>query len=147
MAYHPRLSPPLRCVQHALPKVPPASVLVAAPHQPKHPWTHQATNHINYDNAANAGSDTSYACRTLSRYEGSMTSTQTFMVGKYQEVAQKLDGLIPSSMIFIILASTSPMLPGRYLTDPSGRSLLADCQRSNPRKVLNSSKFQSEQCV
>ena len=59
------------------------------------------------------------------------TSTQTFMAGKHHEVAPKLNGLIPSSTTSILLASTPPMLPIWYLTDPSERPLLADCQRSN----------------
>ena len=40
----------------------------------------------------------------------------------------------------ILLASTPPMLPRWYLTDPSERSLLADCLRSNPSKARKSSK-------
>ena len=40
------------------------------------------------------------------------------MAGKDQEVAQKLDGLIPSSTTSILLASTPPMLPRWYVTDP-----------------------------
>ena len=48
----------------------------------------------------------------------------------------KRDGLIPSSTTSMLLASTSPMLPRWSLTDPSGRPLLADCQRSNPSKAL-----------
>ena len=69
--------------------------------------------------------------------------------GKDQEVAPKLDGLIPSSTTSILLASTPPMLPIWSLPDPSGRPLLADCQRSTPSKALKSSKssqLQSEQC-
>ena len=58
-----------------------------------------------------------------SRYAGSMTSTQTFMAGKDQEVPQKLDGLIPSITTSILLALTPPMLPRWYVTDPSGRLL------------------------
>ena len=75
-------------------------------------------HHISYDNAAYAGSHTSYACHPPSRHEWSMTSTQTLMAGKDQEVAQKLDGLIPSSTTSILLASTPPMLPRWYVTDP-----------------------------
>ena len=95
---------------------------------------------LSYDNAACTGSDISTACHPPSLYEGSMTSTQTFMAGKDQEVAPKRDGLIPSSTTSILLASTPPMLPRWSLTDPSGRPLLADCQRSNPSKALKSSK-------
>ena len=42
------------------------------------------------------------------KYEGSMTSTQSFMAGKDQEIAPKRDGLIPSpsSTTSIMLAST-----------------------------------------
>ena len=86
-------------------------------------------HHLSYDNAAYAGSDISTACHPPSLYEESMTSTQT---------APKLDGQIQSSMTSILLASL--MLPRWYLTDPSGRPLLADCQRSNPSKALKSSK-------
>ena len=103
-------------------------------------------HHLSCDNAGYAGSDTSYACSPPSRYEGSMTSTQTFIAGKDQEVAQRLDGLIPSSTTSILQASTTPMLPRWYMTDPSGRHF-SDCQRSNSRKVLKSNRFQSEQCV
>ena len=69
-----------------------------------------------------------------------MTSTQTFMAGKDQQVAPKLDGLTPSRTSSIILAATLPMLPRWYLTDPSGRPLLTDCQRSDPSKAVKSSK-------
>ena len=62
------------------------------------------------------------------------------MAGKDQEVAPKRNGLIPSSTTSILLASTPPMLPRWFLTDHSGRCLLADCQRSNPSKALKSSK-------
>ena len=54
-------------------------------------------HHLSYDNAAYAGSDISNACHPPSLYEGSMTSNQTFMAGKDQDVTPKLDGLIPSS--------------------------------------------------
>ncbi len=37
------------------------------------------------------------------------------------------------------------MLSRWYVTDPDRRSLSADCQRSNRRKALKSSKFQCEQ--
>ena len=59
-----------------------------------------------------------------------MTSNQTFMAGKDQEVAPKLDGPILSNMTSILLASTPTMLP-------SGRPLLADCQCQNPSRALN----------
>ena len=55
---------------------------------------------------------------------------------KYQEVSTNLDGLIPSSTTSILLASTPPMPPRWSMTDPSGRPLLGDCQRSNPSKTL-----------
>ena len=97
-------------------------------------------HHLSYDNAAYGGSDISIACHRPSRCEGSMTSIQTFMAGNDQEVAPKRDGLIPSSTTSILLASTPPMLPRWSLTDPSGRPLLADCQRSNPSKALKSRK-------
>ena len=37
MVHHPRRSPPLRCVRHALPKAPSVSVLAAARQHPTHP--------------------------------------------------------------------------------------------------------------
>ena len=62
---------------------------------------------------------------------------ETFMAGKDQDVAPKLDGLILSNMTSILLSSTSPMLPRSSLTDPSGRpsnyqtaTSLAPCQLS-----------------
>ena len=85
-----------------------------------------------------AGSNISIACRPPSLYKEYMTSTQTSMAGKDIEAAQKLDGLIQSSTTSILLASTPAMLPRWCLTDPSGRPLLADCQRSNLRKALKS---------
>ena len=93
-------------------------------------------HHLSYDNATYAGSDISIACYPPFLYEGSTTSTQYFMAGKDQDAAPKRDGLIPSSTTSILLASVPPMLPGWSLTDPSGRPLLADCQRSNPSKLL-----------
>ena len=77
---------------------------------------------------------------SFSLFEETMTSTQTSTAGRDLEAAPKLDGLIQSSTTSIMLASTPPMLPRWYLTDPSGRPLLADCQRSNPSKALKSSK-------
>ena len=94
-------------------------------------------HHPAYDNAAYDGSDISSACHPPSRYEGSMTSAQTFMAEKDQEVAPNLDGLIPSSTTSILLASTPPMLPRWSLTDPSGRRLLEDCQSSNPSNEIH----------
>ena len=47
---------------------------------------------------------------------------------------------IKHDLIIILLASTPPMLPRSSLTDPSERSLLADCLRSNPSKPRKSSK-------
>ena len=102
-------------------------------------------HHLSYDNASYTGSDISTPCRPPSLYEESMTSTQTSMAGKDLEAAPKLDGQIQSSMTSIMLASTPPMLPRWSLTDPSGRTLLADCQRSKPSKALKSS--QSGVCV
>ena len=93
-------------------------------------------HHLSYDNAAYAGLHISTACHPPSLYEESLTSTQTSMAGKDQEAAPKQDGLIQSSTTSILLASTPPMPPRWYLTDPSGRHLLADCQRSNPSKAL-----------
>ena len=97
-------------------------------------------HHLSYDNAACAGLDISTACNPPSLLEESMPSTQTSMAGRDLEAAPKLDGLIQSSTISILLASTPPMLPRWSVTDPSGRSLLADCLRSNPSKALKSSQ-------
>ena len=69
-----------------------------------------------------------------------MTSSQTSMAGRDLVAAPQLDGLIQSSTTSILLASTPPMLPRWSLTDPSGRPFLVDCQRSNPRKALKSSR-------
>ena len=102
-------------------------------------------HHLFYDNAAYAGSDISTACHPPSLYEESMTSTQTSMTGRDLETAPKLDGLIQSSTISIMLASTPPMLPRWSLTDPSGMTLLADCLRSNPSKACKSSKSSKSQ--
>ena len=93
-------------------------------------------HHPSYVNAACAGSDISAACHPPSLYKESLTSIQTSMVGKYQEAAPKPDGLIQSSTTSTLLASTPSMLPRWSLTDPSGRPLFADCQRSNPSKAL-----------
>ena len=97
-------------------------------------------HHLSYDNAAYAGLDIATACHPPSLLEESMPSTQTSMAGRDLEAAPKLDGLIQSSTISILLASTPPMLPRWSLTDPSGRPLLADCLRSNPSKALKSSQ-------
>ncbi len=97
-------------------------------------------HHLYYDNAAYAGLDISTACHPPSLYEESMTSTQTSMAGKDLEAAPKLDGLIQSNTTSIMLASTPPMLPRWYLTDPSERSLLEDCLCWNPSKARKSSK-------
>ena len=100
-------------------------------------------HHLSYDNAAYAGLDISTACHPPSLLEESMTSTQTSMAGRDLEAAPKLDGLIQSSTISIMLASTPPMLPRWSLTDPSGRPLLADCLRSNPSKAQSSKSIQT----
>ena len=64
------------------------------------------------------------------------------MVGRDQEAAPKPDGLIQSSTTSTQLAST-PSMPHRWsMTDPSGRPLFADCQRSNPSMALKSSQVQ-----
>ena len=63
--------------------------------------------HPSYDNAPYAGSDTSSACHPSSPYEWYKTSTQICMARKDQEVAPKLDGLIPSSTTSMLMASTS----------------------------------------
>ena len=60
------------------------------------------------------------------------------------EAAPKRDGLIQSSTISILLASTPPMLPRWSLTDSSGRRLLADCLLSNPSKARKSSKSKAQ---
>ena len=52
----------------------------------------------------------------------------------------KTDGLIQSSTTSTQLVST-PSMPHRWsMTDPSGRPLFPDCQRSNPSMALKSSK-------
>ena len=97
-------------------------------------------HHPSYANAACDGSDISTACHPPSLYEESLTSTLTSMVGRDQEAAPKPDGLIQSSTTSTQLASTPSMLPRWSMTDPSGRTLFADCQRSNPSMALKSSK-------
>ena len=97
-------------------------------------------HHPSYDNAACAGSDISTACHPPSLYEESLTSTLTSMVERDQEAAPKPDGQIQSNTISILLASTPSMPPRWSMTDPSGRPLFADCQRSNPIMALKSSK-------
>ena len=80
---------------------------------------------VSYDNTAYvAGSDIASACHPPLLYEGFMTSNQTFMAGKGQEVDPKLDGPILSRMISILLASTPAMLPRWSLTDSGGRPSL-----------------------
>ena len=63
-----------------------------------------------------------------------------FMVGRDQEAAPKPDGRTQSNTTSILLASTPSMPPSWSMTDPSGRPLFADCQRSNPSMALKSSK-------
>ena len=41
----------------------------------------------------------------------------------------------------ILLASTTSMLPRWSLTDPSGRPLFADCQRSDPSRALKGALY------
>ena len=72
------------------------------------------------------------------------TSTLPSMVGRDQEAAPKPDGRTQSNTTSILLASTPSMPPSWYMTDPSGRPLFADCQRSNPIMALKSSKFTSQ---
>ena len=59
------------------------------------------------------------------------------MVGRDQEAAPKPDGLIQSSTTSTQLASTPSMSHRWSMTDPSGRPLFADCQRSNPSMALS----------
>ena len=102
--------------------------------------TSNQQHHPSYDNAACDGSDISTACHPPSLYEESLTSTLTSMVGRDQEAAPKPDGLIQSSTTSTQVAST-PSMPHRWsVTDPGGRPLFADCQRSNPSMTLKSSK-------
>ena len=82
------------------------------------------------------GSDISTACHPPSLYEESLTSTLTSMVGRDQEAAPKPDGLIQSSTTSTQLASIPSMPHIWYMTDPSGRPLFPDCQRSNPSMAL-----------
>ena len=91
-----------------------------------------------YDNAACAGSVISTACHPPSRFEESLTSTLPSMVGRDQEAAPKPDGRTQSNTTSILLASTPSMPPSWSMTDPSGRPLFADCQRSNPSMALKS---------
>ena len=139
MSHHPRRSHPLRCVQQALPKAPPAPVCSGCSTSATEASVNApATNRIiSPTTTMPTVVRTPYPrANPPSQYEGSMTLTLTFMAGKDQEFDPKLDGLIrpTSSTTFIMLASTPPMLPRWYLTDPSGRPLLADCQHSNPSK-------------
>ena len=93
-------------------------------------------HHPSYDNAACDGSDISTACHPPSLYEESLPLIQTFMVGKDQEAAPNPYRLIQSNTTSILLASTPSMLPRWSFTDTSGRSLFADCQRSNPSMAI-----------
>ena len=95
-------------------------------------------HHPSYDNAACAGSVISTACHPPSRFEESLTSTLPSMVGRDQEAAPKPDGRTQSNTTSILLASTPSMPPSWPMTDPSGRPLFADCQRSNPSMALKS---------
>ena len=52
----------------------------------------------------------------------------------------KPDGRTQSNTTSILLASTPSMPPSWSMTDPSGRPLFADCQRSNPSMALKSSQ-------
>ena len=97
-------------------------------------------HHPSYDNAACAGSVISTACHPPSRFEESLTSTLPSMVGRDQEAVPKPDGRTQSNTTSILLASTPSMPPSWSMTDPSGRPLFADCQRSNPSMALKSSK-------
>ena len=101
-------------------------------------------HHLSYDNDAYAGLDISTACHPPSLFEES--DFNPIIHGwKRPSAAPKLNGLIQSSTTSILLASTPPMLPRWSLTDPSGRPLLADCQRPNPSKALKSRKSNSHQ--
>ena len=133
MGHHPRRSPPpsASCVCSGS-STSAIKASVNAPSNQQH--------HPSYDNAACAGSDISTACHPPSLYEESLTSTLTSMVGRDQEAAPKPDGRIQSNMICILVASTPSMPPRWSMTDPSGRPLFADCQRSNPSMALKSSK-------
>ena len=117
MSHHPCRSPPLRCVRHALPKAPPYCVLAAAHHQPKHPSTHQATNRII--------SPTTTLVRTSPSHiilppctKGLRLQSNNSWLEITKRSPPKRDGLIPSSTTSIQLASTPPILPRWYLTDP-----------------------------
>ena len=95
-------------------------------------------HHPSFDNAVCAGSIISPACHPPSRFEESLTSTLPSMVGRDQEAAPKPDGRTQSNTTSILLASTPSMPPSWSMTDPSGRPLFADCQRSNPSMALKS---------
>ena len=135
MGHQPRRSQPPRRVRPALSNAPPACVLAAAHQQSVNAPSNQR-HQPSYDNAACAGSDISTACHPPTLYEESLTLTLTSMVGKDQEAAPKLDGLIQSSTTSTPLASMPSMLPRWSLADPTGRHLFADCQRSNPSQAL-----------
>ena len=62
------------------------------------------------------------------------------MVGRDQEAVPKPDGRTQSNTTSILLASTPSMPPSWSMTDPSGRPLFADCQRSNPSMASKSIK-------
>ena len=58
------------------------------------------------------------------------------MAGRDLEAAPKLDGLIQSSTTSIMLASSPPVLPRWYLTDPNGRSLFYRTANARTRARL-----------
>ena len=75
-----------------------------------------------------------------SLYEKSMTLTQISMAGKDPKAAPKTRWADSIKHDFHSAGLNKPMLPRWSLTDPSGRSLFADCQRSNPEQVKSSTE-------
>ena len=138
MGHHPRRLPPPRRVRHALSKAPPGSSTSAIKASVNALGNQQ--HHSSHDNATCADSVISTACHPPTRFEESLTSTLPSMVGRDQEAAPKRDGRTQSNTTSILLASTPSMPPSWSMTDPSGRPLFADCQRSNPSMALRSSK-------
>ena len=142
MGHHPRRSPAPRRVRHCAVKGAfcvcsgsSTSATIASVNAPSN-----QLHNLSYDNAAYAVLDISTACHLPSLFEESIPSTQTSMAGRDLEAAPKLDGLIQSNTTSILLASSTPMLPRWSSTDPSGRTLVADCQRSKPSKYPKLSK-------
>ena len=94
-------------------------------------------HHLSYDRAAYAGLDISTACHPPSLLEESMTSTQTSMAGRDPQAAPKLDGLIQSSTISILLASTPPMLPNMVFDRPQWKAFVSGLPTFEPVRLVS----------